>query len=60
MFIVVRKAEAEKNKKVFSFRVGGERSRVSHGSLIRDYAVWLGFSFYNTYALQSRETSLEV
>lgn len=53
---VVKKAQVETN--VFSFKVNSEGGRVSYGSVICDYAAWLGFSLWNMYALQSGPTAL--
>lgn len=56
MSFVVKKARVKTN--VFGFKVNSEGGRVSHGSVICDYAAWLRSSFYNMYTLQSGETSL--
>lgn len=49
MSFVVKKVETN----VFSLKVNSERGRVAHGSVICDYAVWLGSFFCHMYTLQS-------
>lgn len=56
MSFVVKKARVRTN--VFGFKVNSEGGRVSYGSVICDYAAWLGSSFCNAFARQSGWTSL--